>query len=147
MHDQLLKAVKLSRSMNAVAAGISVQNGAVVDMQNYEGVIFIAAFGTLTATAVTGLKAQQGADSGLSDAADLVGTLVSIPDTDDNELLALCIHKPRERYVRAVVNRATANAVIDGVIAIQYGARTEPTTQDATVSGSEAHVSPAEGTA
>jgi hypothetical protein len=41
----------------------------------------------------------------------------------------------------------TADATIDGVIAIQYGARVLPTSQDSTVAGIETHVSPAEGTA
>jgi hypothetical protein len=57
------------------------------------------------------------------------------------------VFRPAERYVRAVVTRGTADAVIDGVIAIQYGARVLPATQDATVAGIETHVSPAEGTA
>lgn len=51
--------VKVLRALNAVAAGTSVQNGSAIDMQGYDGVMFVAAFGTLTATAVTGLKAQQ----------------------------------------------------------------------------------------
>ena len=45
------------------------------------------------------------------------------------------------------MTRGTADAVIDGVIAIQYGARVLPAAQDATVAGIETHVSPAEDTA
>lgn len=145
---QLLKHAKLTRVMNAVAAGVSDQNSTIVDMQNFEGVLFLASFGALTATQVTQIKAQQGAASDLSDAQDLLGTLVGpLADADGNKCLALDVYKPRERFVRLVVDRGTANAVIDGVIAIQYGARTEPTSQDSTIKASEAHVSPAEGTA
>ena len=115
-------------------------------MANFEGVLFIAAFGTLDAGAATGIKVQQGAQANLSDAADLAGTALSMADTDDNKLLMVDVNRPAERYVRAVVTRGTANAVIDGVIAIQYGTRVLPAVQDTSVAGSEAHVSPLEGT-
>jgi len=47
--------------------------------------------------------------------------------------------------VRVSVTRATANAVIDGVIAIQSGAEESDTTHDATtVVGSSYNVGPAE---
>lgn len=142
------KNVKITRVSNAVAAGTTDVNCSTLDMQGWEGVMFIAGFGAITATAVTSIKAQQGAESDLSDAADLEGTGVSVADDDDNQLAWLDIYRPTERYVRAVVDRGTANAVIDFVIAIQYGAKKAPVTHDATtVSGGEVHVSPAEGTA
>ena len=147
MSANLLQNVKVTRVLNGVAAGTTNQNGTAVDMANYEGVIFIAAFGALTSTAVTGLKVQQGLLSDGSDGADLTGTAQAIADDADNKLLAIDVYQPRERYVRPVVTRGTANAVIDGVIAIQYGPRKKPTSHDSTVAGSETHVSPAEGTA
>jgi hypothetical protein len=143
----LAQNVKITRALNAVAAGQTVQNGAVIDMANFEGVVFLAAFGALDAGAVTGLKVQQGLQANLSDAADLAGAALAIADTADNKLLVLDVFRPAERYVRAVVTRGAADAVIDGVIAIQYGPRVLPVTQDATVAGIETHVSPAEGTA
>jgi hypothetical protein len=54
---------------------------------------------------------------------------------------------PAERYVRAVVTRGTADATIHGVIAILYGPRVLPVTQDATVAGIKTKASPEEGTA
>lgn len=147
--ENLLKDVKITRVLNGVAAGTTVQNSSVVDMSGWDGVTFILMVGTLTATQVTSLKGQQGNVSNLSDAADLLGTLVGpLADGDSNKCLALDIYRPTDRYVRAVVNRATANAVIDGVIAIQYRGRKSPVTQDtATIAASEQHVSPVEGTA
>jgi hypothetical protein len=53
--------------------------------------------------------------------------------TADSKVLALDVFKPRERYLRAVLERGTANAVVDGIIALQYCAKDKPTTQDATV--------------
>ncbi len=141
------KNTKIIRVMNAKAAGETAQDGTTVDMQNFEGVLFVALFGTLTATQVTSIKAQQSTvkASGFSDLEDTkVGPLA---DDDGNKALVLDVKRARERYVRLVVSRATANAVIDGVIAIQYGPRKAPTAHDSTVVASEAHTSPAEGTA
>lgn len=146
--DHLSDCVKTIRVMNAVAAGTSDQNSSVVDMAGYDGVRFIALFGTLTATQVTKIKVQQGTDATVTDAADLEGTATTaLADGDSNKMLITDIIRPRERYVRCVVDRGTANAVIDGVVAEVYKARSVPVTQDSTVAYAEQHVSPAEGTA
>lgn len=144
----LSKKCKVTRVLNAVAAGTTDQNGTTLDMKGFDGVLFIALFGTLTATQVTSLKAQQGLLSDASDMADLVGSNVGpLADGDGTKCLMLDVIKPRERYVRCVVDRGTANAVIDGVIAIQYLADKEPVTQSSTIAFAELHHAPAEGTA
>lgn len=140
------KEVKPIRSSNAVAAGTSAINGAVVDMQGYEGVLFIAGFGAITAGAVTSLKAQQGDQSGGGDQADLAGTAVTVPDTASNKLAFLDVFRPTKRYVRGVVSRATQNAVLDFLIAIPYGSRKKPPALDATVTSGKTVVSPDAGT-
>jgi hypothetical protein len=143
--------IKVTRIMNAVAAGTSVQTSSAVNMAGYDGVLFIALLGTLTASQETSLKAQQSSDDGSADAyGDLEGTLVGpMGDDDDNKCLMLDIYRPEKQYLKALLNRATANAVIDGIIAIQYSARSRPVAQ-ATAAGiafSEKHATPAEGTA
>lgn len=139
--------VSVSRPMTAQAAGTSTVNGAVVDMQGWDGVLFVALVGAIVSGAVTSLKAQQGAASDASDAADLAGTAVAIPDTGDDKVAVLDIYRPQERYVRPVVVRGTQNATVDGVIAIRYKGRKAPSALDATVIAAEMHQSPAEGTA
>jgi hypothetical protein len=58
------------------------------------------------------------------------------------------IVQPQERYVRCVVDRGTQNAVVDGIVAYQYGAKEGPTTHDSTtVGGGEIHFAVAEGSA
>ena len=134
----LLSNTKITRVMDAKAAGAAAVNSTAVDMQNYEGVLFIAAFGTLADDQETSIEAQQ-ATASAGTFTDLSGTTVGdMEDDDDNQLLILDIKNPTERYVRCTVNRATANAVIDGVIAVQYGPRKKPTTQGSTVSASKA---------
>jgi hypothetical protein len=144
----LLKNAIFQRCLNAVAAGTTSQNGTGVEMANAEVVTFVAAFGAITAGAVTGLKAQQSDDDGSADDyTDLEGTLVSIADDEDNKVLVLEVVRPTKKFVRPVVVRGTQNAVIDSVLAIKTHTRVAPTTQGSTVADSESHVSPAEGTA
>ncbi len=147
MNHNLNTDVKISRVMDAVAAGTTDQNGTGVDMKGYDGVMFIASFGELTTSQVTSIHAEQGTDNS-ADWQDLESTSVGpMADDDDNQLLVLDIYRPTDRYVRPVVDRGTANAVIDGIVALRYHAQSKPTTHDAsTVSASEVHDSPAEGT-
>ena len=141
--------IAVTRVLVATVAGAADQNCSAVDMSGFEGVIFIASFGDITSGAVTALKAQQDTASGMGTAQDLEDSAVDVADDDDDQTAILTIHRPRERYVRAVIERATQNAVIDGVIAIQYGAGKKPPAHDTdnTIVESKILVSPDEGTA
>ena len=145
----LLSRSKLTRVMNGVAAGVTDQNSSSVDMAGYEEVTFIALFGTITAGAVTSISVETSSDDGSSDAfTDLLDSKIVVADDDDNQIVAITIRKPLERYLRLVIDRGTQNAVIDGVIAIQSDAAVRATTHDsAKVVDTEIHVSPIEGTA
>ena len=150
MENNLLEATKTTRVMNAVGAGSADENSDSVDMKDFESVMFVASIGTLTGTQITDMKAQQSSDDASADAfADLEGTQTdAMADSDSDQVIILDIVRPRERYVRAVLERGTANAVIDGIVAIQYNPRKLPTTQDATTVQTSLTVeSPAEGTA
>lgn len=146
----LLQCVEVRRVMNATAAGTTSVNGTGVDVQGYDGVAFVAAFGTLTATQTTSLKLQQSSDDGSTDTYDdiLGSSTGNMADGDSNKVLMSEIYKPLKRYVRPVVVRGTANAVIDGVFAMLYRAEKSPTPQHSTVSKAAKFLrSPAEGTA
>jgi len=140
---------KVTRLSNAVAAGQTTVNGSSVDMQGFEAVTFYVLIGSITSSGTVDVKAQQSNDDGNSDAfADLEGTKISYADDDDNQVAVLEVVNPQERYVRPVVVRGTADSVIDGIIAVQTGAKVAPVTHDATtVVGSEVHHAPDEGTA
>ena len=148
MSFNLSRTAKATRVSNAVAAGTSAINSAVIDAKGFKGTTFIVAFGTIVENAVTSVKVQQGAESDLSDGADLEGSSITVAHTDDNKLVIVEIDDARKRYLRCVVSRATQNSTVDGIVAIQHNADEEPTTHDAsTVVGSEYHLAPAEGTA
>ena len=144
----LSKQCKISNAISptAGAAGTTTINGNTLDMSGWDGVLMIVTFGAITATGVQSIKAQQGAASNLSDAADLAGTGVTVADTDDEKTFYLDIFRPEEQFVRVVVPRATANAVVASAVYVQYKGSKAPSVHGTNVSG-ETHVSPAEGTA
>lgn len=130
------------------ASGTADRNGTVIDSAGYETVVFNVHVHSVAAGAVTSVKVQQGAASDLSDAADLTGSAISIAADDDGQVFVIAIHKPKERYLRVVMDKDASNAVAESATAILLGARTRPAllsvTDETTV---EIHVSPAEGTA
>lgn len=144
----LAEQVRVSQAITPTAgvAGITDINGTVLDMSGFDEVLMKVTFGAITATAVTSIKAQQGQQSGGGDMADLAGTSIAVADSDDDKIKVIRLIRPQERYVRVVVDRGTANAVVASAEYIQLGARKQPVTDDANVA-SETHHSPAEGTA
>lgn len=123
------------------SAGTAV-NSDVIDMQGFEGVMFVGSIAT--ANAANFGKLQQGQQSDGSDMADLAGTKVVPGDNGDSFLIDL--YQPQERYVRCVVDRGGANTATGDIYAILYCARKAPTSHGATIDA-ELHASPAEGTA
>jgi len=147
MMRNMVRDTKIIRNLNAVAAGTSVQPGNAVDMTGYNAVCAIAAVGALTAGQVTSLKIQVGNAANLSDAVDLpltdgtTCTTANALDADSNKLLVADAILPEGyRYVRGSVTRGTANAAIDGIILVLYGADSKPTTLDTTVSQAKSGV-------
>lgn len=119
----------------------------IVDMAGFDGVLFVVLWGAIT-DGTPKVKAQQDSGAAMAAAADLAGSSVAVTTDDDNKMALLDIYQPQERYVRAVVTRGgSTGAVVDAILAIQYGAKNEPVTQSADVAGHEKHVTPVEGTA
>ena len=136
--------ISIAVAASARAAGQTAINGAALDMQGYEGAVAIIEMGTIAATAVTSIKWQQSDTS--ADFSDLEGTGIAIAADDDDEIFVSELYKPTKRYVRAVVERGTANAALRAATYVQYKARTAPVVQGTGVT-SEVNVGPAEGTA
>lgn len=140
--------VKVTRCLATTPPGTTDVNGTVIDMAGFDGVLFVLFAGALSPGQVVLLKAQQGNQPDGSDAADLAGSAVGpFADGDSNKGLLLDVAKPTKRYLRAVVDRSTANAGLDAAIAIQYGPSSKPTTHDASIVAQKVVASPLEGTA
>src|SRR5690242_2824715 len=119
-------------------------SGTVVDMLDYQGVIFIALVGK-GETANIDLKVQQGQASNLSDAADLAGSKVTFAIAAATNGFAFAeVKNPLERYLRpqlVVPDLSTARPAF--LLAIRYGKNQMPETN----ADGELNVTPAEGTA
>lgn len=142
------KDCKVVRGLAGVVAGTSDQYTSVIDTAGFQGIAFMFLFGAVTTGAVTSVKVQQDDANGTSGMADLEGTAITVADTATGLMVIADVYRPKKRYVRAVIDRGTQNAVIDGIVAVLYDPIAQPVTHDATtVAGSELNISPAEGTA
>lgn len=134
MTGHLSDNVLTTRSINATAAGTTDINGTSVDTQTVpaDAVRAVCLLGALTATQVTKLVIEESDDDSTFTA---VKTGTAAADADSNKLLIVDVSlKGRKRYIRATVDRGTANAAIDGVILEFYRLRTYRVTQHANVS-------------
>lgn len=133
----LLNEVKITRVANAAAAAQTEVLSSVLDMQGYDGVMFVAILGDITATSVLTLtaKGNTASSTGSPTPVTQVATAAFTAGASDadNKVLVVDVFDPALRYVFASLTRTTANAVVDGIIAIQYTAELRPTTQDASV--------------
>jgi hypothetical protein len=151
LNEMLGEGVKITQVVDqSEGASASTDiDGDSVDMKGFEGVMFIAVMGPITAGAVTSIKGQQSSDDGVADGfSDLAGTQITIADDDDEQVFVLDIWRPEKRYVKAYIDRLTQVATVQTVLALQYGAKERPVTQAvADLVTYEGHASPAEGTA
>jgi hypothetical protein len=146
----LSQETKLQRHSNAVAAGSTVITpSAGIDMKGFDSCLFVVAFGAIVSGAATSIEVHQSSDDGVADGySALLGSKVTVADDQDNKLAYVEIVRPAKRYVKCIVNRATQNATVDGIVAILSNGKKAPTTHDSTtVVGGETWSTPAEGTA
>ena len=124
------------------AAGAAAQTALtseIVDMRDFGGVVFAALLGDVSDGCVLGLNVEHG---------DMAATTLSAAFTAgatsaDSKLLTVECYHPLKRYVRAVLTRTTANAVVGGILSIQFEPKEVPVTQDATNIDHEFAASPA----
>lgn len=133
----LSKDVKITVVAAAATAAQTAVTSDVLDMSGYDGVMFIALTGDVTATSVLTLTAKANSANSTSSP-----TPVTQKATDaftagaadaDSKALVVDVYRPTLRYVFVELTRTTANAVVGGIIAIQYSAANKPTTQAASV--------------
>src|SRR4051812_31532057 len=108
MITQLYANTKVSRAITVTngAAGTTDITGATIDMEGFEGVMFILQLGAITSGAVTSAKVQGSTSSDMSSPVDLAGTGQTIADTDDEKVLLFDVAKvPTYRYLALYVDR------------------------------------------
>jgi hypothetical protein len=132
----------------AYADGTADREGEIMDMANYEWIMAVFTLAAIHNSATCTIKWQQGAAPAMGDAADLLGTAMTVAGTDDNQLKISLLIKPRERYVRAYIDKDTSNTQAESLLYIMGGKRTQPSlVAVASETAVEIHESPAEGTA
>lgn len=138
----LSKVIEFREAIATTGAGTSEITGGTIDMQNFEGCLFVVKFGT--AASNNQLQAQQDSASGMGTVQDLKNTLTTVGSSD--EIVYLDIYRPTKRFIRIQAERGTSTT-IDWGIAIKYGPRKFPVDNDVsgTIAG-EVHISPVEGT-
>lgn len=133
----LLKGVKITVVEATAAAGTTDLTSDILDMSGYEGVMWIALTGDVTTGSVLTLTAKGNSANSVSSPTPITQKASDAFTADttsaDSKAIVVDVFRPTLRYQFAVLSRATANAVVGGIIAIQYGSRNKPTAQDATV--------------
>jgi hypothetical protein len=126
---------RYTRVSPSAAAATTAINGSILDMAGFDSVLFIALLGDVTDTSALALTAQTNSVNSGTGMRTLAGSAAFTAGATnaDNNMLALEVHKPRERFIRPVLARATANAVVDGIIAVQFNAKDVPPGQSAGV--------------
>lgn len=130
--ESLLKASKFDKVLVATAAGTAdTLSGDILDLQDCDSVTGIAILGDVTVNSVLTLKAYTGNEPALGDGAyeTVTATVTATATSADDKLLVLDVVKPGKRYCRFDLVRATANAVVDGIIGIRYNFRAIPAEQ------------------
>lgn len=136
--QSLLEECKIALCSAAASAATTDLDGTVIDLAQdggYDGVLFVAQLGDVTATSVLELQCQGSAASdGSSPSAEATtGSKTAGASDCDNKLLVLDVSRPANRYVFSRLKRGTANAVVNSVLAILYRGKIGPVVQGSDV--------------
>jgi len=122
--NSLLNDCEIIPVLGYYAAAQSKRTSDIVDMDGYEGVLFVALLGTLLENGTLDVFVEQhtlNQTSGMARVATTtLHTVTAAHALLAKSAIAVDIFQPRERYLQCNVTPAVANAVICGVIAIKY---------------------------
>lgn len=128
----LSKNVAIDQVLGYYAAGTTKRTSDIIDMQGYEGVIFVAGLGTIIENGTIDVFVDQNTANSTSGMARLATTTAHTVTAANAALaksaIVVEVHKPQERYLQCNITPATQNAVILGIVAIRYTSRLAPQT-------------------
>lgn len=118
----------ITRVSNSVTGGTTAVDTSIIDMQDWDGVCFIACLGSVTDGSVLQLAIQENTANQTSGMAQPTGAITAsvTASSNSNAVLVADIYRPLKRYVRAELTRTTQNAAVDSIVAIQYRGRVVP---------------------
>lgn len=126
--SQLIKNVQVSAVQAPLASGGTDPASTYVDMQAFEGVMFVGYLGTAGSTDVCTFRLW--GSTSTSSTGAVMGAAVSSSAGEDDKLFLIDEYKPTKRYVKCHLTRSAA-VEYGGTIAIQYEAHSKPTAQTA----------------
>ena len=120
-------------------------NSTRLDMQGWDGVLFVTTITDSAATGVATLKVEQNTSDSDTGMTALTGASAAVTcavnDDVNGKILIVDVREPRQRYVQAVRTSATANIAFGEVIAIRYGPRLAPAALSSTAAAAAEVVS------
>jgi len=120
-------------------------NSTRLDMQGWDGVLFVTTITDSAATGVATLKVEQNTADSDTGMALITGASASVTcavnDDINGKILIVDVREPRQRYVQGVRTSATANIAFGEVIAIRYGPRLAPAALSSTAAAAAEVVS------
>lgn len=120
------------------ASANSDRTSEVIDTAGYGGLMIIVHFGTIAVGAVTTMKLQHSDaatnETTLNTGVDVEGSLQTIADDDDNQIM-FWDGTPSKRYMQVAVDKDATNATAESMIAILYNGPVAPVTHAAGGSG------------
>ena len=133
----LSKDVKITVVSPAAAAAQTAITSSVLDMAGFDGIMFIALTGDVTSGSKLTLTAKGNSANSTSSPTPITQKAtaeVTAGATDsDSKAIVVDVYKPALQYMFAVLARTTQDAIVGGILAIQYRATNRPTTHDASV--------------
>jgi len=128
--QDLLRDCVFTRVSGQVVAGTSATDTSpIIDMQDWDGVLYVASISGVLNTSVVTLAIQENSLNSASGMTTISATQASYTNSSGSTqtgLIASQVYRPLLRYNRAVLTPATANAAIDAIIAIQWRGRVNP---------------------
>lgn len=138
--------VKITPVLGYFAAGTTKRTSTIIDMDGFDGVVFAAVLGTTIEAGTIDVFVEQNTSNATSGMARLATTTAYTVPASPAALTSIQVdvQKPRERYLQCNITPASQNAVICGIVAIQYKGHLCPVAVDSTVVKTTKLNSPAE---
>ena len=145
----LSKNVKVTQALGYFAAGTTKRTSAIIDMANYEGVMFVVGLGTIIENGTLDAYCEENTSNTTVGMARIPASTVALTVTagmaaKTSSCILVDVYQPKEQFVQCNITPATSNAVILGIVAIQYKGKNKPSVQDASVLATNFFQSPSE---
>jgi hypothetical protein len=144
----LLKECSIRVVGNPIALASSIDsNSDIIDMKDYDGVLFIGTVDDSVQNGVATLKVEQddaNADTGMAAATGASATKTcAVTDDLNNKSLIVDVYRPIKRYVQGVRTSSAANIAFGSLIAILYKGRKLPEAEHSSILDAVLAISPA----